>query len=185
MVNNKNINVCVFCGGSKGHNPNYLKKAKKLGFCISKNKWNLVYGGGSQGLMGSLASGFDCSRAKIISVVPRALNIKKNLYENPSKKILVKNLLVRKEKMINLSNIIIVLPGGFGTLDELLDIMALNYLGINNKKIIILNINRYWDPLKKLIDNMKKNEFVDNVKKCHLYYFSTVDKTIKFIENNL
>ena len=87
--------------------------------------------------------------------------------------------------MINLSNIIIVLPGGFGTLDELLDIMALNYLGLNNKKIIILNLNRYWDPLKNLIVNMQKNEFVDDVKKCHLYYFNTVDKTMKFIEKNL
>ena len=124
MINNKNINVCVFCGSRNGNNPIYLKKAKKLGFYISKNKWNLVYGGGSQGIMGSLVSGFDCSRAEIISVVPKALNIKKILYEKPTKKILVKNLLVRKEKMINLSNIIIVLPGGFGTLDELLDIMA-------------------------------------------------------------
>ncbi len=185
MINNKNINVCVFCGSSKGNNPNYLKKAKKLGFCISNNKWNLVYGGGSQGLMGSLASGFDCSKAEIISVVPRALNIKNILHKNPTKKILVKNLLVRKEKMISLSNIIIVLPGGFGTLDELLDIMALNYLGINNKKIIILNLNSYWDPLKKLIANMKKNGFIDDVKKSHLYSFNTVDKTIKFIENNL
>lgn len=185
MAHNKNINVCVFCGSKQGNKVNYSKNAKKLGYYLSKNKWNLVFGGGNQGLMGSLANGFDSSRAKIISVIPVALNKKKILYENVTKRILVKNLLIRKQKMINLSDIIIVLPGGFGTLDELLDIIALNYLGIKNKKIIILNFNKYWDPFKKLIANMQKNQFVDDLEKCHFYFFNTVDKTIKFIKNNL
>ena len=134
MIKNKNINVCVFCGSKQGNKPYFLNNAKKLGYSISENKWNLVYGGGNQGLMGSLVDGFDSSRGDVISVVPISLNNKKILYENVSKKILVKNLLLRKQKMINLSDIIITLPGGFGTLDELLDILALNYLGIKKKK---------------------------------------------------
>ena len=185
MPHSKNINVCVFCGSKNGDKSNYSKNARRLGYYISKNNWNLVFGGGNQGLMGSLANGFDSSKAEIISVVPIALNKKKILYESSTKKILVKSLLIRKEKMINLSDIIIVLPGGFGTLDELLDIMALNYLGIKKRKIIILNLNKYWDPLKKLIENMQKSQFVNDEEKCHFYFFNTVDKTIKFIKNNL
>ena len=87
--------------------------------------------------------------------------------------------------MISLSDVFIVLPGGIGTLDELFEVMALNYLKINNKKIVILNFNNYWDPLKKLIDNMKKNDFIDKKNEVHIYFFNTLDKAIKFIQNNL
>ena len=87
--------------------------------------------------------------------------------------------------MINLADFIIVLPGGIGTLDEILDVLALNNLSIKNKKIIILNINQYWDPLKDLIYYLNKNKFIYDIKKCHLNFINTVDKTVKFIKNNL
>ena len=87
--------------------------------------------------------------------------------------------------MISLSDIFIVLPGGIGTLDELFEVMALNYLKMTNKKIVILNFNKYWDPLKNLIDNMKNNQFLDKKNETHIYFFNTLDKAIKFIKNNL
>ena len=185
MIEKKNINVCVFCGSKHGKSYEYFEKSKQLGHYISKNKWNLVFGGGNQGLMGAIASGFDCTRAKMFSIVPTALNKKKILVKNPNKKILVSNLFLRKKKMISLSDVFIVLPGGIGTLDELFEVMALNYLKINNKKIVILNFNNYWDPLKRLIENMKKNEFIDKKNEAHIYFFNTLDKAIKFIQNNL
>ena len=184
-MNCKKINICVFCGSMNGSNNIFCTEAKKLSLRISKNKWNLIFGGGNQGLMGSLAEGFDKSKAKLISVIPYNLNNKKILFSSPSKKILVKNLFLRKEKMINLSDFIVVLPGGIGTLDEVLDVLALNNLNIKRKKLIFLNINQYWDPLKDLIFYLYKNEFIYDIKNTQLKFVNTVDKTVKFIKNNL
>ena len=185
MINKKKINVCVFCGSKQGKSSEYFEKSKKLGYYISKNRWNLVFGGGNQGLMGAIASGFDSTKARIFSVVPTALNERRILIKNSNKKIVVKSLFLRKKKMISLSDIFIVLPGGIGTLDELFEVMALNYLKMTNKKIVILNFNKYWDPLKNLIDNMKTNQFLDKKNETHIYFFNTLDKAIKFIKNNL
>ena len=184
-MNSKKINICVFCGSMKGNNSIYCSEAKKLGSIISKNKWNLIFGGGKNGLMGSVAEGFDSSKAEIVSIIPKNLNDKKVLFSSPNKKILVKNLFLRKEKMIDLADFIIVLPGGIGTLDEILDVLALNNLSIKNKKLIILNLNQYWDPLRELIYYLNKNKFIHDMKKSHLNFIDTVDKTIKFIKNNL
>ncbi len=184
-MNTKKINICVFCGSMNGSNNIFCEEAKKLGKLISENEWNLVFGGGNFGLMGSLAEGFDSSKANIISVIPQKLNKKKNLFPSPTKSILVKSLFLRKEKMINLADFIIVLPGGIGTLDEILDVLALNNLSIKNKKMAILNINQYWDPLKDLIYYLNKNKFIYDIQKSHLNFINSVDKTVKFIKNNL
>ena len=87
--------------------------------------------------------------------------------------------------MINESDFIVVLPGGVGTLDEMLDIIALNNLKITNKKIIVLNINNFWKPLKILLSNIQKNQFIDDFKRCHINFIDSIDKTINFIKNNL
>ena len=94
----KKINICVFCGSMSGNDGIYRSQAKKLGSIISKNKWNLIFGGGNQGLMGAIAEGFDSAKANIISVVPKKLNNEKIIFSSPTKKILVKNLFSRKEK---------------------------------------------------------------------------------------
>tara|TARA_B100001989_G_scaffold113013_1_gene79252 strand:- start:1613 stop:2167 length:555 start_codon:yes stop_codon:yes gene_type:complete len=184
-MNSKKINICVFCGSMKGNNSIYCSEAKKLGSIISKNKWNLIFGGGKNGLMGSVAEGFDSSKADIISVIPKNLNDKEVLFPSPNKKILVKNLFFRKEKMIALADFIIVLPGGIGTLDELLDVLSLNNLSKKAKKLIVLNINQYWDPLRDLIYYLNNNQFIYDIKKSHFNFIDTVDKTVKFIKNNL
>ena len=159
--------------------------AKKLGCLIAENNWNLVFGGGRFGLMGAIALGFDSNKAELISVIPESLNNKNILYPRPTKRILVKSLFARKEKMINESDFIVVLPGGVGTLDEMLDLIALNNLEITNKKIIVLNINNYWKPFKTLLSHVQENHFIDNFKRCHLNFINSIDKTINFIKNNL
>ena len=84
-----------------------------------------------------------------------------------------------------LADFIIVLPGGIGTLDELLDVLALNNLSKKAKKLIVLNINQYWDPLRDLIYYLNNNQFIYDIKKSHFNFIDTVDKTVKFIKNNL
>ena len=179
------ISVCVFCGSACGKDSSYAREMYKLGKHISNNNWNLIYGGGNLGLMGEIARGFDKSKSKLVSIVPRSLDKKNILYSKPSKKILVKDLFERKRQMINLSDYIIVSPGGIGTLDEMLDILALNNLGIQNKKVLVLNLNNYWEPFQKLLLHIQKNNFLNDNEKCNLYFFDTVNKTIKFIKNNL
>ena len=151
---------------------------------IAENNWNLIYGGGKFGLMGAVALGFDTNKADLISIIPESLNNKDILYPNPTKKILVNSLFARK-KMINESDFIVVLPGGVGTLDEMLDIIALNNLEITNKKIIVLNINNFWKPFKTLLLHVQKNQFIDDFKRCHINFIDSLDKTINFIKNNL
>ena len=179
------ISVCVFCGSACGKDSAYAREMYKLGKHISNNNWNLIYGGGNLGLMGEIARGFDKSKSKLVSIVPRSLDKENILYSKPSKKILVKDLFERKRQMINLSDYIIVSPGGIGTLDEMLDILALNNLGIQNKKVVVLNLNNYWEPFQKLLLHIQKNNFLNDNEKCNLYFFDTVNKTIKFIKNNL
>ena len=89
-MNSKKINICVFCGSMKGNNSIYCSEAEKLGRIISKNKWNLIFGGGKNGIMGSVAKGFDSSKADIISIIPKNLNDKEILFPSPNEKILVK-----------------------------------------------------------------------------------------------
>ena len=184
-MNSKKINVCVFCGSTLGKNRIYKDEIKKLGLSISQNSWNLIYGGGNLGLMGILANEFDRKKAEIISVIPKTLDKKEILFLKPSRRVIVKDLYERKKKMINVADFFIVFPVGIGTLDELLDIISLNYLSIKNKKVIILNLNNYWDPLKDLFSHMNTSGFINNIKSCNMYFITTVDKTIEFIKNNL
>ena len=151
----KTYTVCVFCGSKSGNNIKYLKLANTLGKKLAERNFNVIYGGGNSGLMGELAEGVLEKNGSLISVIPKFLKNKMNIIKS-KKEIVTKDLFDRKSIMIKKSDFFIALPGGFGTLDEVFELISLNQLALIHKKIIILDINNFWHSLKNLIKSVSK-----------------------------
>ena len=152
--------ICVFCGSSFGKKKQYREIAKQLGKHIAKNGFRLVYGGGSLGIMGSLAKSVEENNGEILGVIPKFLCNEKDITIGNSNQFITDNMHSRKMKMFNESNIIIVLPGGIGTLDELFEVLTWAQLKIHEKKIILLNCENYWEPITALFHHLIENEFL-------------------------
>lgn len=152
--------VSVFCGSSSGNDPSYTEEAYRLGKALAKKKISLVYGGAKIGLMGSVASGCLENGGRVIGVIPSFLKTKEVVHEQLSELITVKTMHERKSKMNELSDGIICLPGGFGTMEEFFEILTWGQLGLHEKPMAMLNTNKFYDPLLQLFDQMVKSEFL-------------------------
>ena len=185
MIKDKPYKVCIFCGSKSGKSSKYIRLANKLGVELAKKNFTIIYGGGNSGLMGALSTSFVERRGKLVSVIPKYFK-KKNILTNKSEKIIwTKNFSDRKSFMINSADIFIALPGGYGTLDELIEVISLNQLKVINKKLIIIDINNFWKPFKILIKDLKNKGFLYTNSRNNIFFRSSVNKTIAFIENNL
>lgn len=139
--------VCVYCASSSKINPVYFETAKKLGNIFAENDIELIYGGGSVGLMGALADSVMEFGGKVTGVIPRFMCEVEWQHNEITELIITESMHERKEKMANLADAVIALPGGCGTLEELLEVITWKQLGIFNKPIVILNINGYYTHL--------------------------------------
>lgn len=148
------MNVCVFCGSSSGNHPAFSEAAKELGELIGKYNHSLIYGGAKIGLMGVLADKVLSSHGKVIGVIPNFLFDKEVGHDGISELIQVGTMHERKQKMATLADAFIALPGGWGTLDELAEILTWRQLQIVNKPIAILNTNKFFNPLLDMMDSM-------------------------------
>ena len=160
--------ICVFCGSSPGANSIYKESVKTLGIELVKNKIDLVYGGGNMGLMGTISQSVLDSGGKSIGVIPKAIAEKVDHHEI-SELHIVDNMHERKQKMFDLSDAFIALPGGFGTLEEVLEIITWAQLGFHHKPIGFLNINGFFDSLFdffhiSVTQKFIKREHVDMIK---------------------
>jgi len=151
--------ICVFCGASEKYNPIYLDSTRELSNYLSKNQINLVYGGSNLGLMGILANAVLNNNGKVTAVMPKDL-LESCGNNNGSKLIIVENLQQRKQTMFDLSDGFIVLPGGYGTLDEIFEILTWRQLGYHEKPCGFLNVSGYYDLLMSFLDNALINGFV-------------------------
>ena len=179
----KTYTVCVFCGSKPGNNIQYLKLANALGKKLAERNLNVIYGGGNSGLMGALAEGVLAKNGSLVSVIPKLFKDKMDGIKS-KKEIITEDLFDRKKIMIKDSDIFIALPGGFGTLDEVFELIALNQLSLINKKIIILDINNFWYSLKNLIKDLKKNGFLYTNKYKNIIFKNSIIKVIEFMENS-
>lgn len=180
-----NYNVCVFCGSKSGNNKKFINVASKLGKELSKKKYTVIYGGGTLGLMGALANSVLKNNGKLISIIPSSLKNNNILITKPYKIIYTKDFVERKKLMLREATIFIVLPGGFGTLDELFEVISLNQLKVINKKIILIDVDNFWNPLQKLLKVIYKEGFLYNIENSNIVFKKSVNKTIKFIEQNI
>jgi len=152
--------VAVFCGSKTGNNPLFIQHAKELGILLAQHKITMVYGGGKVGIMGAIADTMMQHNGTVIGVIPELLVEWEQQHVGITKSHVVKDMHIRKKMMYELSDAAIVLAGGYGTLDELFEIITWNNLKIHEKKIIILNTAGYYHHLIAHIDTMFEQGFL-------------------------
>lgn len=152
--------LAVFCGSKKGTNPLYIQQAAALGKLMAENNIRLIYGGGSAGIMGSIADSVMEHGGNVTGIIPKILLEWEVQHQHITELIISDDMHIRKKTLYNLCDAAIILPGGFGTLDELFEIVTWNQLSIHDKKIFILNTGGFYTHLLKHIDKMKEEEFL-------------------------
>lgn len=175
--------ITVFCGSNTGTEPIYKEQAYQLGKTLADNSIGLVYGGSITGLMGAVAHGVLENNGEAIGVLPHFLNGKEIANENLTELILVHTMHERKAKMHELSDGIITLPGGFGTLEEFFEMLTWGQLGLHKKPIGILNVAGFYDDLLSLIQNMVDKGFLSEVNKQMLLVSSSIDNLLEMMNN--
>jgi uncharacterized protein (TIGR00730 family) len=148
--------VCVYCGSSPGTDPAFVKTARDFGKILAENGVRLVYGGGSIGLMGALASAVIEHGGAATGIIPEFLTTKERPRRLAQEQIITRDMHERKRTMFERADAFVALPGGLGTLEELVEQMTWAQLGRHKKPILIANINGFWDPLLALIAHMRK-----------------------------
>ncbi|ODQ63473.1 hypothetical protein NADFUDRAFT_47867 [Nadsonia fulvescens var. elongata DSM 6958] len=157
--------VCVFCGASSGNKDVFTESAVELGQVLAKNNWGLVYGGGTTGLMGSLASSVMASGGQAHGIIPRALISREQKDATPDaalygKTTIVDDMHTRKRMMGQEADAFVALPGGYGTAEELFEVVTWNQLGIHGCPIVVLNIDGFYDGLLSWIDTAVDRGFI-------------------------
>jgi len=152
--------ICVFCGSSKGIKEAYAVMAERLADALVENNIELVYGGANVGLMKSIADRVLALGGKVTGVMPGNLAQKEILHESITEAILVEDMQERKKIMEELSDGFISMPGGFGTMDELFEMLSWNQLGLIHKPVGIYNIDHFYDPVVEWLDHAVDMKFV-------------------------
>lgn len=152
--------LCVFCGSSYGSHAVYAEMARSLGIAFVQRKIGLVYGGGDVGLMGEIANAVLQAGGEAVGVIPKTLAIKEVAHEGLTELHIVENMLERKTLMAELSDGFIALPGGYGTLDELFEMLTWIQLGIHTKPCAVLDVEGYYQKLLEFLDQMVERQFV-------------------------
>ncbi len=165
--------VCVYCGSGKGLNSAYAIAARKLGKALGDNGIRLIYGGGSLGLMGEVARATLGAGGKVTGIIPEFLGTREIMLKDVDELIIVENMHTRKQLMFDRADAFVALPGGVGTLEELVEQLTWSQLGRHAKPIVIANINGFWDPFLNLLDHMKAETFIRAGLDVH---FTVVDK---------
>lgn len=152
--------LCVFCGSSSGRNPAYTATAVSLGKVLAHHEITLIYGGACVGLMGAIADAVLDSGGKVVGVIPKAIHDLELEHRDLTELHVVDSMHKRKDLMAKLAEAFIALPGGFGTLDELYEILTWAQLGIHRKPIGLLNIAGYYDLLIAFLDRATSEQFL-------------------------
>jgi uncharacterized protein (TIGR00730 family) len=152
--------VCVFCGSSRGTDPAYAEAAEAMASELVRRGIELVYGGGSVGLMGIVADTALEAGGQVIGVIPRFLHRREIMHEGVSDLRVVESMHERKALMAELSDGFVVLPGGLGTLEEAFEAMTWTQLGIHEKPVGLLDVGGFWDPVRALLDRAVEDGFL-------------------------
>lgn len=152
--------ICVFCGSSVGNRPAYAAAAIALGKAIAARGWGIVYGGGRVGMMGRVADAALAAGGPVIGVIPHFLHEKEIAHPDLTKLHFTESMHERKAKMAAIADAFVALPGGYGTLEELSEILTWAQLGIHNKPIGLLNVEGYYDALLNFFDTAVTEGFL-------------------------
>jgi hypothetical protein len=152
--------ICVYCGSSAGKEPAFAAAAREFGRILAENKIQLVYGGGAIGLMGALATAVLDHGGTVKGVIPEFLTAREHMHAGVTDLIVTRNLHERKQLMFEHADAFVALPGGVGTLEELVEQLTWAQLGQHRKPILIANIAGFWDPLCALFEHMRTLGFI-------------------------
>jgi len=152
--------ICVYCASGPGNNPAFMDAAKKFGRILAENGIRLVYGGGSVGLMGALAESVLDHGGAVTGVIPDFLVNREHMLVSVQERLITRDMHERKRLMFERADAFVALPGGVGTLEELVEQLTWAQLGRHKKPILALNVARFWDPLCTLLEQMKKLDFI-------------------------
>ncbi len=154
------ISVCVYCGSGPGNNAAYAIAASELGRSLAANDIGLVYGGGGLGLMGAVAQATLDAGGYVTGIIPRFLSEREHMLRDADELIITEDMHARKRLMFDRSDAFVALPGGIGTLEELVEQLTWSQLGRHDKPIIVADIAGFWSPFLNLLRHMKDDAFI-------------------------
>jgi uncharacterized protein (TIGR00730 family) len=152
--------ICVYCGSGAGTDPAFLQAARDFGEILAKNDIGLVYGGGGNGMMGALAHATLDHGGSVTGIIPEFLVQREHAERGARELIITRDMHERKRKMFDLADAFVALPGGVGTLEELVEQLTWVQLGRHRKPVLVVNIEGFWEPLCALFDHMRALEFI-------------------------
>src|SRR5215470_7702795 len=150
--------ICVYCGSGPGTDPAFVESARAFGAILAKNGVGLVFGGGAVGMMGAIAKSVLDHGGSVTGIIPEFLVAREHAMRGTDNLIVTRDMHERKRKMFEMADAFVAMPGGVGTLEEVVEQMTWFQLGRHRKPILLANIKRFWDPLCALIDHMKALE---------------------------
>lgn len=180
--------ICVYCGSQPGKNPTFLAAARTLGKSMADRQVRLVYGGGTNGIMGEVAQSVSSNGGKVLGIIPRFLlkwEATPDSVHQYGEVIFTEDMHERKHTMFENADAFVALPGGVGTLEEIVEIMTWAQLGRHSKPMVFANINGFWDPLLSLLRHMDGEEFLHNQELMIPDVVSEADKIVPAILNRL
>lgn len=175
------MNICIFCGSAEGNSPQYADAAIHLGKILAEDGHSLVYGGAKIGIMGLLADAFLINDGKVFGVLPEFLAEKEVAHTGLTQLEIVGTMHERKMRMAELADAFVALPGGWGTLEELAEILTWKQLGLIHQPVFLLNTCGFFNGLLELFNNMIKEGFLREANLAHLQIADTPENILSFI----
>jgi uncharacterized protein (TIGR00730 family) len=174
--------ICVYCGSGPGTDPAFIEAATALGTAMAKAGIGLVYGGGGEGMMGAIASAVIENGGQVTGIIPEFLIGREHPLTGTHQLIVTKDMHERKRKMFEMADAFVAMPGGVGTLEEIVEQMTWAQLGRHKKPILLANIGNFWQPLCALLDHMKTLEFIRNGLEFELLVADKVDDVLPMLD---
>ena len=173
--------LAVYCGHSFGSNPEFERDAIKIGQLLAQNNIKMIFGGGNVGLMGATASAALAAGGKVIGVTTHDVVAKQEPAHTGITIEIVNGVNERKQRMYELSDGFIILPGGIGTLNEFTDILTMQQIGESRKPLFFMNTANFWKPFGELFSAMRNNGFIESTEDYHAHVAETPDKLFEQI----
>ena len=173
--------ICVYCGSSGGNQPQYVEQARAFGSELATRGITLVYGGGKVGLMGAVADAALRAGGKVIGVIPRQLVELEVAHPGLSELVVVETMHQRKTRMYELSDGFVALPGGFGTMDEMFEMLTWAQLGLHRYPCAFLDTRGYYDHLRNMMDHMVAEGFVRTTHRNNIWFGDSMDALFEWM----
>ncbi len=174
--------VCVYCGSSDKTAESYLHAARQMGDAIARRGLKLAYGAGCTGMMGAVADGALEAGGEVIGVIPKKFSTPTLMHNGLSHLEIVENMHVRKQRLVDISDAFVALPGGYGTFEELFEVLTWSQIGLHTKPVGILNTRGYFDPLLSVIEHARSEGFIYAEHRALLVSSSQPDDLIDQLE---